>query len=338
MKASPQAAAAAEAFEKTSMQRDAFLLLKDMIEQGRIRPGEKLLEVQVAKAFGISRSPARHALRALCEAKIVRPLEGRGYQVAGRPKAEHVGQIASLGELRIAPLPQWERVYKKVEQELCIRVLFGSVRITEAALAEFFNVSRTVARDVLARMHSVGMVGKDGLGHWIAPHVSADKIRELFEIRAILEPEALVRAAPLAPAAELERMHADLRRAISNGPVEIGPVGQLETDLHIRLLDHCPNREIVKALQRTHILFVPTLYLLDSTLSVPQGTMHDALEEHLAIIEQLRRDNVRKAAKLLREHLGSAATRWLERFEIFSRAERLPLPPYLSPFKETGSS
>jgi DNA-binding GntR family transcriptional regulator len=335
MKASSQAASAAKAFERTSMQRDAFLLLKDMIEQGRIRPGEKLLEVQVAKAFGISRSPARHALRALCEAKIVRELDGRGYQVAGRAKAGHVGQAASLGELRITPLPQWERVYRSVEQELWIRVLFGSVRITEAALAEFFGVSRTVARDVLARMHSVEMVSKDGLGHWIAPRVSADKIREMFEMRVILEPEALMRAAPLASAAEIECIHENLREAMAGGAVEIGTIGQLETDLHIKLLDHCPNREIIKALNRTHILFVPTLYLLDATLSVPEGTMNDVLQEHLAVITQLRRKNIQKAAGLLREHLETAAARWLQRFEIFSKADMAPLPPYLSPFRET---
>lgn len=316
------------------MQRDAFLLLKYMIEQGRIRPGEKLLEVQVARAFGISRSPARHALRALCEAKIVRECEGRGYQVAGRPKAEHLGQAASLGELRIAPLPQWERVYRSVEQELWIRVLFGSVRITEAALAEFFGVSRTVARDVLGRMHSVGMVSKDDLGHWIAPRVSADKIRELFEMRVILEPEALMRAAPFASAAEIENIHENLRSAIASSSVEMGIVGQLETELHVKLLDHCPNREIIKALNRTHILFVPSLYLLDSTLKVPKETMNDALQEHLAIIAQLHRKNVQKAAGLLREHLQTASARWLRRFEIFSKADMSPLPPYLSPFGE----
>lgn len=336
MKASFQSASVANVVEKSSMQRDAFLLLKEMIEQGKIRPGEKLLEVQVAKAFGISRSPARHALQALCEAKIVYELEGRGYQVAGRSRTEHLGKLASLGESRIAPLPQWERVYKSVEQELWIRILFGSVRITEAALSEFFGVSRTVARDVLARMHSVGMVSKDELGHWIAPQVSADKIQQLFEMRVILEPEAMMRAASHAPDREIESIYERLREAMSSGPVEIGVVGQLETDLHIGLLDHCPNREIIKALDRTHILFVPTLYLLDPSLSIPQGTMNDALQEHLAIVAQLRQKNVRKAARLLTGHLESAAARWLQRFEIFSRADRAPLPPYLSPFGKPG--
>ena len=333
MKASSRIVSPAESDEKTSRQRDAFLLLKEMIEKGHVRAGQKLLEVQVAKAFGISRSPARHALRALCDAKLVRELEGRGYQVAGRPSPEHLGQIASLGEFRIAASPQWERVYKKVEQELYIRVLFGSVRIIEAALADFFGVSRTVARDVLARMHSIGIVNKDELGHWFAPHLSPDKVRELFEMRAILEPEALVRSIPMTPTSDIDQIQRNLRRSISSDRVDFGAIGQLETDLHITLLQRCSNREIVKALQRTHILFVPSLYLLDPTLTVPKGTMTDVFEEHLAVMDRLEQGNTPDAAELLRDHLNAAAARWSERFAIFSKADRLALPSYLLPAK-----
>jgi len=332
----PQSTAVTDAVEKTSMQQNTFLLLKGMIDEGRIRPGEKLLEAQVAKAFGISRSPARHALRALCEAKIVRELDGRGYQVAGRPEADDVGRTASLDVSRISPLPQWERVYQKLEQELCIRVLFDSVRIVEAPLAEYFGVSRTVARDVLGRMHSLGVVNKDGLGRWIAPRVSAQKIRELFEIRAILEPEALQRAAPLVARAELERMRTNVQATIAAGPVEIGAIGQRETDLHIDLLAHCPNREIVKALSRTHLLFVPSLYLLNPSLRVPRGDVDDALDEHLEIIEQLLDRNVRKATVSLRAHLNEATSRWLRRFKIFAKVERSALPDYLVTHRTDG--
>ena len=50
---------------KNSIQDRAYARLKAMIDEGRLLAGERLLEAQVAKAFGISRSPARHALRLL---------------------------------------------------------------------------------------------------------------------------------------------------------------------------------------------------------------------------------------------------------------------------------
>jgi DNA-binding GntR family transcriptional regulator len=101
-----------------------------------------------------------------------------------------------------------------------------------------------------------------------------------------------------------------------------GLFGQIETDLHVTLLDYCPNREMTKTLSQTHILFVLMLYLLDPNLTVPEGTSNVALQEHLAIIDELRAKKVRSAAKLLRSHIEIAAARWLERFESFSRVKR----------------
>jgi len=315
--------------EKVSMQQSTFLLLKDMIKQGQIRPGEKLLEVQVAKAFGISRSPARLALRALCDAKIVSELDGRGYQIVGRPKPEHMGRVAKLQELRISPRRQWERVFEKVEHEIRVRVLFGSLRIIEAPLAEHFHVSRTVARDVLGRMQSIGLVSKHG-GHWIAERVSTDRIRHLFEMRMILEPEAMRLAARFISKDELERAQATLRQILSGTQIEIEAIGRAETELHIDLLNHCPNREIVHALSRTHLLFVPSLYLLDSDLIVPQKTTETAFQEHKEIIEFLLDDKLKRATACLREHLQAAMSRWLDRFELLAKSRRPDLPSYLT--------
>jgi DNA-binding GntR family transcriptional regulator len=317
------------AFEKKSMQQNTFLLLKTMIDEGRLRPGEKLLEVQVAKAFGISRSPARHALRALCDARIVREAAGRGYHVAGRPNEADVGQIASLEGWRIQSTPQWERIYKKLEEELCIRTLLGSVKIGEAALAEHFGVSRTVARDVLARMHGLGLVTKNGVGRWMARQISSSTIGELFELRSILEPEALLRAAPLAGTEYFDRMSEHLEIAIAANSIEMEAVGRLEAELHIEFLDRCPNQEIAKALAKTHLLFVPSLYLLSSTLDVPQQSTIDALVEHLEVVRQLRSRRPRKAALLLRDHLRAALERWTKRFDALDRTKLSALPPYL---------
>ncbi|MEO6270055.1 MAG: GntR family transcriptional regulator, partial [Lautropia sp.] len=53
-----------------SLQRRVHAALKAMIAQGRIQPGERLLEVKVAHAFQVSRSPARATLQALCQERV----------------------------------------------------------------------------------------------------------------------------------------------------------------------------------------------------------------------------------------------------------------------------
>ncbi|MDN7560739.1 GntR family transcriptional regulator [Burkholderia orbicola] len=313
----------------TSIQARTYRLLRELIESGKIAPGEKLLEARVAKAFGISRSPARIALAQLCEQKLITETAGRGYQVAGCLAGE--AKIANLEAVSLATEPQWQRIYACVERELCKRVLFGAVRLTEERLAEHFNVSRTVARGVVARMHGVGMLSKDPSGHWIAARITTERINHLFELRRLLEPAALMHAAPLASREWLVGAHERLDEKISRHRCDKGDMDAAETDLHIDLLSLCPNDEIRIALARTHILFVPTRYVSDRYLKTPEHSIYDALKEHRQIIGYLLDDNIEMAVQSLQDHLQEADMRWLQRFNRVRAMKLEPLPPYLSP-------
>lgn len=316
-----------------SIQHRTYRLLREMIEDGRISPGEKLLEAQVAKSFNIGRSPARNALAALCADKIIVESEGRGYCVAGVASGERAGKPAVLDKMEITSEPQWQRMHAELERELCTRVLFGSVRITEEGLAQHFDVSRTVARGVMARMHSVGALSKDRNGHWIAEQVTQERIGHLFEMRRLLEPTALMQAAQCAPREFVEAVRARLKDAIESKRRRGADMDMAETDLHIDLLSHCPNKEIVLALSRTHVLFVPTRYLSDPYLQIPDQLISDAFTEHLRIVDLILAGKVERAAQVLHEHILEADTRWMLRFEIIRRMKQPDLPAYLAPLQ-----
>jgi DNA-binding GntR family transcriptional regulator len=320
--------------DKQSIQGRAYQLLKEMIGDGRLRVGEKLLEAEVAKAFGISRSPARHALRMLCEEKLIRESAGRGYEVAGgrgrrAPLTSEPPRRAVLDSVRILSVPQWERMYGQLERELCTQMIFSSVRIVEERVAEHFGVSRTVVRDVLARMHSVGLVSKDSLGRWVAAQVTPDKTHHLYELRWMLEPEALRQAAAHVPSAYLERARATVVEALDGFPREGFDTDVVEHDLHVTLLSHCPNEEILHALARTRVLFVPTRYLFDPVLRIPLSQIEDALREHVQIYSLLLDRKPAQAARALHEHLQRADGRWLTRFQGAAVLKPVEVPPYL---------
>jgi len=316
--------------ERVPLQQRVFVALKEMIEQGRLRPGEVLLEVKVAHSFGISRSPARFALEALSEAQLVREASGRGYVVNGRVKTLGEGKVAELDTLQLSLSPQWERMYGQLEQELFTRVLFGTVRITEERLAAHFGVSRTVVRDVLGRMHSLGLVVKDRLGHWIAKRVTPARIQHLFELRILLEPEALRQAIPLLPRAQLLEARDRIHHVLHHFPAEIAAIDRAETDLHIDLLSICPNQEITLALKRTHLLFAPTRYLADPYLEVPKEVLGRAFDEHARIIDQLCQGDAEQAVASLQDHLRRAHRRWRRRFEMADSMTQAELPSYLT--------
>ena len=324
------AAEAAPGGDSAPMQQRAYHLLKEMIRDGRVRPGEKLLEVQVARAFGVSRSPARHALQALCADKLLRPAPGRGYVVPGHAANEEPGRLARLEEIKLSPAPRWERVYGEVERDVCTHVLYSSLRITEERLAEHFGVSRTVARDVLARMHSVGLLTKDRSGRWIAEQVTPRRIRDLYEMRWLLEPEALAQSAPHVPRATLERARIALQRALAHpDQADSAALARLENDLHVDLLAACPNQTLLRTLGHTHLLLVSNQYIFDLYAGLEREGVQTALRDHLAVVELLLRDDVPGAAALLREHLQVSCGVWLERFHTVSGLATPPVPAYL---------
>ncbi|WP_203192583.1 GntR family transcriptional regulator [Xanthobacter dioxanivorans] len=221
-------------------------------------------------------------------------------------------------------------MYEEVEQELFIRTLFGSVRVNELRLAEHFGVSRTVTRDLLARMHGVGLVAKDSAGHWVAEKMTPDRIRHLYELRCLLEPAALAQAAGVVPRRVLEEMRATIISTRNDTPIDSARFDHAENDLHVTLLGYCPNEEILRALKRTHLLFGPTRYLFDPFLGIPISLIEAALNEHLGIVEHLLDGRADHAAAALAAHLQDAVDRWLKRFEITSRLHPLKTPPYLS--------
>lgn len=328
--AAPEIAATRELETSGSIQQRTYELLREMIDDGRIAPGERLLEAQVAKSFSIGRSPARIALAALYADRFLIESEGRGYRVAGKVADECTGKIATLDKIELAGEPQWQKMYAAVERELCTRVLFGSVRITEERLAQHFDVSRMVARGVMARMHSVGTLCKDKGGHWIAEQVTAERIGHLFEMRCLLEPTALMQAAPHVPRAWLEAVRDKLADQIVHDRRGGAEMDEAETDLHIDLLSRCPNKEITTALARTHVLFVPTRYLGDPYLQIPGQLINDAFTEHLQIIEALLDNKLEEAAQIMQDHIREADTRWMLRFEIVRRMRQPDFPSYLT--------
>ncbi len=317
-----------------SLQEQVYILLKKMIESGRIQPGDRLQEAQVAKAFGISRSPARNALEALCQQKLIQEHGKRGYRISGRTLSKDAGQLAHLGSIKISQPRQWELIYGKVEQELISGILFGSVRIHDQRLARHYGVSRTVTRDLLAHMHGVGLISKDDSGHWLAERVTPERIRDLYELRQILEPQALMQAAPHIPEELLIRVRNNIETTLSSTPIESLKFDQVEIDLHLDIIGLSPNKEVLQALRRTHILFGPTRHLFDPILGIPIEMIQDALQEHLEIVDLLLAKKPAKAAKLLHGHLGSAVDRWLGRFAVSSRMKKIELPPYLTLLNE----
>lgn len=108
----------------TNGQKDAYGLLLEAIDQGSFRPGDRLVESELADRFGVSRTPIREALQRL-ETQGVVARDGRSLVVASLDhnqlgelyvvRAELEGLAARLAAQHAAPEEVrvlWEMVEK----------------------------------------------------------------------------------------------------------------------------------------------------------------------------------------------------------------------------------
>ncbi|MEM7424118.1 MAG: GntR family transcriptional regulator [Pseudomonadota bacterium] len=75
--------------------RDAYSLILDAIDRSEIKPGQKLVETELAERLGVSRTPIREALQRLEEQGVV-SRDGRSLRVA---TLDH-DQLGELYEVR----------------------------------------------------------------------------------------------------------------------------------------------------------------------------------------------------------------------------------------------
>ena len=66
---------------RSTLGRDAYQSIKTAIRDGIYRPGDRLREDEVAKRFGISRTPVREALARLQDKGLLESTSGRGLSV-----------------------------------------------------------------------------------------------------------------------------------------------------------------------------------------------------------------------------------------------------------------
>ncbi|MBR0643629.1 GntR family transcriptional regulator [Plastoroseomonas hellenica] len=303
-------------------------LLAARIADGSLPPGTALFESRLAALLGTSRGPTRQALARLEAQGLVRRAEGRGYVVAGAARRPGAALLVGLDGLRLAPSASWERVYAEVERAIVARMAFATWRVVETDLARHHGVSRTVAREVIARLHQRGLLRRDDRARWYAPALTAAHVGELYEVRALLEPAALTAAAPRLPAGFASGLRTRVAAAMMRAEILDGAeLDELEADLHVRLLGHCPNATLMEAVRLHQSLLVAHSFLY---AWVPRlFPAEPFLPEHLAVLTPLEAGKVAESAEALRRHLRDSLARAVARIEQVKRAPQPPALPYL---------
>ncbi|MXN45658.1 GntR family transcriptional regulator [Shinella kummerowiae] len=298
-------------------------VLRSNIESGTLPTGLVLLEGPIADILQTSRAPVQRALQALEMEGLVHRFAGRGFLV-GPPSADiepNRTDIKALGLIvprhadeALQNRSSWERIYNIVEADVAACVVFGRYRIVEMELANHFNVSRTVVRDVLTRLRERGLVRKNQSSHWIAGPLTAQMVKDHFVLRTILEPSAIRLGARAVSPTRLEGLLRRLRAA-----EEVNAAGSFQENeaIQAEFIECCvlatPN-ERLKDLVRNNLLPVIATDRLLRRLGLPGDPA--IITELRLIAELLLRGATESAVSMMETHLDASLNRTIAQMKI----------------------
>lgn len=188
------------------------------------------------------------------------------------------------------------------------------------SLARHLNVSPTPVREALVQLEHTGLVRRVALkGYKVAPPLSEEQMRELFDAREVVEVAAVQRAAAhldellpaLAEAHLRHRQAAELFQGSDPTDRTAGYRQYFEADwkFHETILRNSRNRYLLQMAQSA------STHTHRMRQSAAEGSNDTALAvaEHEAVLTAFQRGDVDAAAKAMATHIANARARALHR-------------------------
>jgi DNA-binding GntR family transcriptional regulator len=200
--------------------------------------------------------------------------------------------------------------------------LSAGERVNEVQLAERLGLSRTPLREALGRLEGEGaLTSKPHLGFFVAP-LSESEYRQLYPIRALLDPEAL-RLAGIPSEARLHELAA-LNRQMKRSRDPLTAIA-LDDQWHLALIDECPNRVLIELSQT----FIRRTRRYELALMRDGTNVEISTRQHDEILRVLRNGNLRRACARLRDNMLSgteSVIQWL-RSQALRTSKRSSITP-----------
>ncbi|HWP56737.1 MAG TPA: GntR family transcriptional regulator [Candidatus Acidoferrales bacterium] len=208
-------------------------------------------------------------------------------------------KLASVNKRR-APLIAEARVYQSLKKAILSgRYPPGSVLIQESLCREF-RISRTPVRDALTHLQAEGLVVAIPNKGVLVRELSQKDVRDIYEVRLLLEGAAASDAATKVNKSEINRILERLLDLQKRRDFSFESVKDAGAELHRAILVSSGNRIMKEILDRIESLIEVT--------RIPFKDSYDRLaeinREHIEIAEALLNGEPEKAGELMRKHIA----------------------------------
>ena len=196
------------------------------------------------------------------------------------------------------------RVHETVKQRIINQDLKPGEPINERILSKELKTSKTPIREAIQQLEKEGFVENiPGRGNFVS-RISIQDVRETFEIREILEGEAIKRAALRHNPEKLEA----IRRAFesSEGSSQGSPSRRFRSgdQIHAFIFESIGNQRLMAIYRRLqdHIVRHRIHFFSDPH----EGRPEESFKEHMEILEALASQDPARCERAIKTHLKNS--------------------------------
>jgi DNA-binding GntR family transcriptional regulator len=199
------------------------------------------------------------------------------------------------------PRTAHEAVVEALRRALLAGGYAGGTRLVQSEVAAQLGVSNTPVREAMRQLAAEGLLQFDRYRGFVVHLPTEAEIRELYELRLLLEPVAISKAARHMTDDELARARDLHTRA--QATAELGDWVVLNRQFHGALIDgaHSPRLSSIVGSLKDIALTQAWLFITS-----PQGAMEASNAEHAELLHVVEARDPERAARLVTRHLEAA--------------------------------
>lgn len=195
-------------------------------------------------------------------------------------------------------------VYDILKQRIITQAMKPGEPINEGSLSQQLDLSTTPIREAIQRLERESFIENiPGKGNFVS-NITIQDLRELFEIREMLECEAIKRAATKCDpekVAEIRRTFERSRKSSLNGSHRQFSAGE---HIHIFIFESLGNQRLLEIYRRLHdhIARHRNFFFSDTH----EGRPEKSYREHLEILDALAAQDPARCDHAMRAHLRNS--------------------------------
>lgn len=196
--------------------------------------------------------------------------------------------------------------YNYLHNAIITHELAPGMAIVEQDISDALGISRTPVREALKLLESEGLVRHVPLRGTFVTEITTQDVEEIFMLREALEVLVLQVAINNITDEELASIGELLQSLTPDSP----PESFYESDrrLHEMLVRHGQNRRLMLFLNTIN----SQIERLRQLSARRPGRLQNSMKEHLQILEALKERDLKKAEKMMRQHINNIKESTLE--------------------------